>query len=203
MHQPFEGNHLFSSQCILIQLLRPWRPKKRAQPAGARSIIKRRGPKNIEIDIPASGLFGKQRFLSSSVLLGVDFGLGTFAIAWNAFVLFWSYSAIVSSHLSKIEFEKLLFVGGFLPLLFSIPFWYAGAEITKLSVANCLTHQNLRITPRKFYMTKELSFLKRIRSDKNDEAVSESSRKAKKQIEGKTSDLSRAQVQPSLFRSFA
>ena len=38
---------------------------------------------------------------------------GAFAVAWNAFVAFWTVSAIAS--------------GGVLIALFSLPFWFAGA----------------------------------------------------------------------------
>ena len=42
---------------------------------------------------------------------------GAFAIAWNAFVAFWTVSALAG--------------GGVLFALFSLPFWAAGAQLVK------------------------------------------------------------------------
>ena len=42
---------------------------------------------------------------------------GTFAIAWNAFVAFWTISALAG--------------GGVLFALFSLPFWAAGASLLR------------------------------------------------------------------------
>ena len=83
--------------------------------------------------------------------------------------------------------------GGILPLLFSIPFWYAGSQVTRLSIASCLTNQNLKITSRMFTLTKELSFLRTQDVTEDNESL-EDTKRSSKQIRGKTSDLRRAKV---------
>lgn len=129
---------------------------------------------------------------------GVNLAAGSFALAWNAFVLLWSYSAFMSGelHEKNLRTRVCALAGGILPMLFSIPFWYAGAEIAKLSISNSLTHQNLKITRQSFYLTKELIFL---RTEDNvaefdDITALKDDKRAKKQIKGRTSDLSKAEV---------
>lgn len=52
---------------------------------------------------------------------GSSVSTGAFALVWNAFVAFWTVGALAG--------------GGVLFALFSIPFWLAGAQLAKASVA--------------------------------------------------------------------
>lgn len=70
------------------------------KPAGSRVQLTRTSGK-LDIEIPPEGISG------SSVSTGV------FAVVWNAFVAFWTVSALAS--------------GGVMFALFSAPFWFAGA----------------------------------------------------------------------------
>lgn len=54
--------------------------------------------------------------------VGVSVSTGAFALVWNAFVAFWTVSALAG--------------GGVLFALFSIPFWLAGGQLIKSTVAS-------------------------------------------------------------------
>lgn len=51
---------------------------------------------------------------------------------------------------------KIWMIGGLLPLLFSLPFWFAGVQITKSSLSSALLKETLIINSSKFEINKEL-----------------------------------------------
>lgn len=93
--------------------------KVTSKPAGSKIKVKKTSGR-LEIDIPPSGIGG------------VDPYTGVFAIAWNAFVAFWTVGALAG--------------GGIFFALFSLPFWFAGATIAKQAIGRSLIRERLIIT---------------------------------------------------------
>ena len=58
---------------------------------------------------------------STNATAGSSLSIGAFALVWNAFVAFWTVSALAG--------------GGLLFGLFSIPFWLAGGQLAKQALA--------------------------------------------------------------------
>lgn len=90
----------------------------RRKPPGSRIRVVKKGPK-LEIDIPPA------RFDGSTA------ATGAFALAWNAFVAFWTISALAG--------------GGILFALFSLPFWFAGAQLVKQTFGRQFVRERLEI----------------------------------------------------------
>ncbi|WIA18005.1 hypothetical protein OEZ85_009492 [Tetradesmus obliquus] len=103
------------------------------KPAGSRVQLSAAGGK-LDIDIPPEGL-------SSN-----NIGTGLFAVAWNAFVAFWTFSAIAS--------------GGILFALFSAPFWFAGYQLAGQAFAGALMHERFAVGRNKWRLAQELAMFK-------------------------------------------
>lgn len=115
------------------QLLQtPGRGQIVRKPAGTRVLLTRT-PTKLDIEIPPEGLSG------SSI------GGGMFAIVWNAFVAFWTFSALAS--------------GGLLFALFSAPFWFAGYQLASSSLSGALLKERFAIGRNKFRLSQELAML--------------------------------------------
>lgn len=103
------------------------------QPVGSRCKIKRSGNK-LSVEIPPAKLGSEQAYS------------GAFAIAWNAFVAFWTVGALAG--------------GGILFALFSLPFWFAGVSLGKSALAGSLIRENLDIAQQKWKLSQHLPFVK-------------------------------------------
>ena len=134
------------------------------KPPGSRIIIKKRGPR-LEIEIPPA------KFDSSTV------ATGGFALAWNAFVAFWTVSAFAG--------------GGILFALFSIPFWVAGASLAKQAFGRQFLREHLEIGLGKWKLKQQLAGL-RGRGDASEVDWSGSSGK---EVGGRSEDLLDALLQ--------
>lgn len=71
---------------------------------------------------------------------------GAFAIAWNAFVAFWTVGALAG--------------GGVLFALFSLPFWFAGITLGKSALAGTLIKENIEIGQQKWRISQHLPWVK-------------------------------------------
>ncbi|KAF6262994.1 kinase-like domain-containing protein [Scenedesmus sp. NREL 46B-D3] len=132
------------------------------KPAGSRVQLTATAGK-LDIDIPPEGLSGN------------NIGTGIFAVAWNAFVAFWTFSAIAS--------------GGILFALFSAPFWFAGYQLAGQAFAGALMHERFAIGRNKWRISQELAMIK------NGVArFSGGGSGSSKQQEGDSSDLTGARV---------
>jgi serine/threonine protein kinase len=97
------------------------RPSRRIRkPSGTRVVVERFGSTKLVVAIPPAGVTGE----SASV--------GGFAVAWNAFVAFWTASALASG-------------GGLLMAAFSIPFWLAGKEVASQAFAQIFEATRLEL----------------------------------------------------------
>lgn len=103
------------------------------KPAGSRVVINRTAGR-LEVDIPPAGLTAN------------TIGTGAFAVAWNAFVAFWTFSALAS--------------GGVLFALFSAPFWWAGAQLAGQAFGGGLLKEYLEVGRRDWALQQELAVLK-------------------------------------------
>jgi hypothetical protein len=103
------------------------------KPAGTRVVLDRSAAR-LDIDIPPEGLSGS------------SLGTGLFAVAWNAFVAFWTFSALAS--------------GGVLFALFSAPFWFAGVQLAGQAFGGALMHERFAIGRSKFRLSQELARFK-------------------------------------------
>ena len=103
------------------------------QPAGSRCKVKRNGTK-LSVEIPPAKLGSEQAYT------------GAFALAWNAFVAFWTVGALAG--------------GGVLFALFSLPFWFAGVSLGKSALAGSLIRENLEIGQQKWQLSQHLPFVK-------------------------------------------
>lgn len=112
----------------------PARPGTLRRPAGTRVQLTRT-PNRLEIEIPPEGV-------NSNSL-----GVGAFALAWNAFVAFWTISAIAS--------------GGLFFALFSAPFWFAGAQLTQQALGASMLRERFAVGRGKFRLSQELAVLQR------------------------------------------
>jgi hypothetical protein len=99
----------------------PTRPVKK--PAGSRVQLTNTSGR-LDIEIPPQGLSG------------ANIGTGLFAVAWNAFVAFWTVSALAG--------------GGILFALFSAPFWYAGVQLAGQALGGALLRERFAIGRQKF-----------------------------------------------------
>ena len=128
------------------------------QPVGSRCNVKRQGTK-LSVEIPPAKLNSEQ---ASS---------GAFAIAWDAFVVFWTASALAG--------------GGIVLALASLPFWYAGWSLGKSSIAPLL-RENLDISQQKWQLSQQLPFVK--------SGAPKFKRGSGKQTDGRTKDLTGASM---------
>ena len=103
------------------------------QPAGSRCKVKRSGTK-LSVEIPPAKLGSEQAYT------------GAFALAWNAFVAFWTVGALAG--------------GGILFAAFSLPFWIAGVSLGKSALAGSLIRENLDISQQKWRLSQHLPFVK-------------------------------------------
>jgi hypothetical protein len=173
----------------------------RRKPPGSRIEVTKRGPR-LEIDIPPARFDGARAASGVDALAGVlaaaaarptpHFGAlqptaaplsllpgagsaattGAFAIAWNAFVAFWTISALAG--------------GGILFALFSIPFWTAGASLLKQAFGRQLIRERLEIGLGRWALRTQLAAL---RSGAADWGA------GGKEAGGRTADLAGAQMQ--------
>lgn len=107
-------------------------PRNVKKPAGTRVQLSRSGGR-LDVEIPPEGLNG------GSV------GTGLFAVAWNAFVAFWTFSALAS--------------GGVLFALFSAPFWFAGWQLASQAFGGALTKERFAIGRNRFRLAQELAVM--------------------------------------------
>jgi hypothetical protein len=103
-----------------------------AKPTGTRVVLERT-PTRFDVTIPPAGLNMSTGFT------------GAFALAWNAFVAVWTVGAIGS--------------GGLLFALFSLPFWFAGAQIGRQALVGALMRERLAFGPSRFRLAQELALL--------------------------------------------
>lgn len=103
------------------------------QPAGSRCKVKRSGTK-LSVEIPPAKLGSEQAYT------------GAFAVAWNAFVAFWTVGALAG--------------GGIVFALFSLPFWVAGVSLGKTALAGSLIRENMDINQQKWRLSQHLPFVK-------------------------------------------
>ena len=96
---------------------------------------------------------------------------GAFAVAWNAFVAFWTVGALAG--------------GGILFALFSLPFWFAGVSLGKTALAGSLIRENLEIGQQKWKLSQHLPFVK---------AGAPQWTKGGKEMSGRTRDLQGASM---------
>lgn len=128
------------------------------QPVGSRAIVKRSGTK-LSVEIPPAKLGTDQAYK------------GAFAIAWNAFVAFWTVGALAG--------------GGILFALFSLPFWFAGVTLGKSALAGSLIKENIEIGQQKWRISQHLPFVK---------AGKPKWSAGGKELEGRTRDLQGASM---------
>jgi len=76
---------------------------------------------------------------------GAAVSVGGFAIAWNSFVAFWTFSAVTS--------------GGILFGLFSLPFWIAGYGMAKTALARQFMSEELYIDAVSWRLSKRVAML--------------------------------------------
>ncbi|GAB4823289.1 hypothetical protein N2152v2_010335 [Parachlorella kessleri] len=147
------------------------------KPAGSRVVVTQQGPR-LEIEIPPAGLTG------SSI------SIGAFALVWNAFVAFWTVSALAG--------------GGLLFGLFSIPFWLAGGQLAKSALAGAFKRERLQVGLNSWRFQQQLALLREGGSVdwEAQEGVGRKEAKGKtqdgvgrKEAKGKTQDLDGASVE--------
>jgi hypothetical protein len=131
------------------------------KPPGSRIQVKKKGPR-LEIDIPPARFDGNTA------------ATGGFAIAWNAFVAFWTVSALAG--------------GGILFALFSVPFWFAGASLLKQSFGRQFLRERIEIGLGKWSLQQQLAGLK-------NRGELDWSKGGGKEAEGRTGDLMGASMQ--------
>lgn len=73
--------------------------------------------------------------------------------------------------------------GGLLPVLFSLPFWAAGAELAKTSFGSSLIRQTLQIDRKSFTVEKQLAIFRKGKPVLDDEEAKS------KQATGRSKDL--------------
>ncbi|KIZ02988.1 serine/threonine protein kinase, partial [Monoraphidium neglectum] len=107
-------------------------PRNVKRPTGTRVVLDRTAGR-LDLEIPPEGISGN------------SVGTGVFAVAWNAFVAFWTFSALAS--------------GGILFALFSAPFWFAGWQLAGQAFGGALTRERFAIGRNKFRLAQELAVL--------------------------------------------
>lgn len=131
------------------------------KPPGSRIQVKKKGPR-LEIDIPPARFDGNTA------------ATGAFAVAWNAFVAFWTVSALAG--------------GGILFALFSVPFWFAGASLLKQSFGRQFLRERIEIGLGKWTLQQQLAGLK-------NRGELDWSKDGGKEAQGRTLDLVGASLQ--------
>lgn len=106
---------------------------KKRQPAGTKVELSRT-PFNLKISIPPGGLTAEIA------------GTGTFAVAWNAFIAFWTGSAIRMG-------APMFFT------LFSLPFWFVGIGLARRAFSGLVISVDLNFGVKEFFITWKLSNL--------------------------------------------
>lgn len=104
--------------------------KAPSRPVGTRVKLEK-GPTRLEIEVPPEGFTGS------------SLSTGLFAVVWNAFVAFWTFSALAS--------------GGVLFALFSAPFWFAGVQLAQQALGPSLLKEHIIIGRNKFRISQELA----------------------------------------------
>jgi hypothetical protein len=102
---------------------------------------------------------------------------GAFAIAWNSFVAIWTVGAFSS--------------GGILFALFSLPFWFAGAQLGQNAVVGALKRERFAIGPNDFRLGQELALFDTMGTLAS---FGEGGALNEKVVEGSTKDLRGAKV---------
>lgn len=103
------------------------------QPAGTKVELTRT-PSNLKIIIPPGGLTAEIA------------GTGTFAVAWNAFIAFWTGSAIRMG--APVFFT-----------LFSLPFWFVGIGLAGRAFSSLAISVDLNFGVKEFFITWKLGNL--------------------------------------------
>ncbi|XP_059072812.1 uncharacterized protein LOC131034044 isoform X2 [Cryptomeria japonica] len=119
--------------------MRELRNRKISQPAGTKVLLTRTSSQ-LKISIPPGGVTAETA------------GTGTFAVAWNAFIAFWTGSAIRMG-------APLFFT------LFSLPFWFVGIRLAKRTVSSLVIGADLNFGSKKFSITWKLGNLWSYRVD--------------------------------------
>lgn len=78
--------------------------------------------------------------------------------------------------------------GGLLPLLFSLPFWAAGAQLTKSALGSSLIRETLEVNAQSFTVKKQLAFIG------NADRVMDTKDSRTKETSGDSRDLIKAEV---------
>ncbi|MCO5599423.1 hypothetical protein L7F22_053526 [Adiantum nelumboides] len=99
--------------------------KQRVRKPSGTKVALRQTASGLTINVPAPG------FTADVV------GSGTFALAWNAFVMFWTRSAVVGG-------APLFFT------MFSLPFWFVGVRLAKESLSSSVVSVDLHFDLSKF-----------------------------------------------------
>lgn len=113
-------------------LIRPWRHGPKAKPAGSRIILEA-STDSIVMESPRDGLSGS------------TLSTGAFALAWNAFVAFWTVGALTG--------------GGVLFALFSVPFWFAGGSLVRQTLLGALMQETVQLDSEGWSVRQELARL--------------------------------------------
>lgn len=103
------------------------------QPAGTKVELSRT-LSNLKINIPPGGLTAEIA------------GTGTFAVAWNAFIAFWTGSAIRMG--APVFFT-----------LFSLPFWFVGIGLARRAFSGLVISVDLNFGVKEFFITWKLGNL--------------------------------------------
>eukprot|EP00250_Pteridium_aquilinum_P028229 c3680_g1_i1 orf=69-1712(+) len=120
-------------------------PRRRArQPSGTKVVLKRTAS-CLRISIPPIGL------TADAV------GSGTFALAWNAFLMFWTRSAVAGG-------APLIFT------IFSLPFWFVGVRLAKDSLSSFAVLVDMEFDLSRFFIQWSIGqfFKKRIEGNIQD-----------------------------------
>lgn len=120
-------------------------PRQRVrQPLGTKVVLKRTAS-TLVIEIPPVG------FTADAV------GSGTFALAWNAFLMFWTRSVMIGG-------ASLVFT------LFSLPFWFVGVRLAKESLLSFAVSVNMQFDLSRFCIQWRVGnlFRKQIEGNTND-----------------------------------
>lgn len=128
------------------------------KPPGSRIQVSKKGQKLI-IDIPPAKFDGSTA------------ATGSFAVAWNAFVAFWTMGALAG--------------GGIIFALFSLPFWFAGANLIKQAFGRQFLRERLEIGLGKWMFRQQLAGL----SNRGSNAEVDWEMGSKKESSGRTADL--------------
>ena len=136
MQQCLCACHLVNWRGLQVEgeLPRPWRAAAKRPPAGSR----------LAIDEDPSGHYLAIKVAPSGVSGGTAF-TGAFALIWNGFVATWTVGALAG--------------GGVLFALFSLPFWWAGIDLTRRSVLGFLLRESLDVDAQGWALEQELARL--------------------------------------------